>query len=260
MKATKHILLSGLSLFILTGPLHAAEKPVRVLLITGQNNHNWSQTTPLMVGLLKDAGRFEVEVTEHFEKFKPEKLKDFDVILSHWNLWRHGKQLPPELDWSPEMRKAYVDFVKNGRGHVAIHAGSSTFYDWQDYQEICVATWKSGTHHGPQHEFEVRIDGKDHPVTKAMSNFRKWDELWGKVYVAAKGATVLTSSFASKKFGGDDVWEPSTFVSRFGEGRTAYTSFGHDNRAFNSPEFRVLLARLVEWAATGKVTIPPPGK
>jgi len=254
-------LLRYLSLAILlASPLGAEAHPVRVLLITGQNNHNWKQTTPLIAESLDATNRFEVEVVEKFEAFSPERLDEFDVILSHWNLWKHRKQLPPELDWSAEMRKAYVDFVKNGKGHVALHAGSSTFYEWDEYQEICVATWKAGTHHGPQHEFEVRIDVKDHPVTKGLSNFRKWDELWEKIYVSSKDATVLTSSYASKEFKGDDVWEPSTLVSQFGKGRTAYTSFGHDGRAFKSKEAQVLLARLVEWAATGEVTIPAPQK
>ncbi len=254
-------LLLCLSLtLIMAGQLIAETKPVRVLLITGQNNHNWKQTTPLIVESLKATNRFEIEVTEKFEAFPPERLEEFDVLFSHWNLWKLRDKIPAELDWSPEMRKAYVDFVKNGKGHVAMHAGSSTFYQWEDYQDICVATWTKGTHHGPQHEFQVRIDDKEHPVTKGLSDFKKWDELWEKVYISSEGATVLTSNYASKEFKGDDVWEPSTFVSQFGKGRTAYTSFGHDARAFKSPEFQVLLARLVEWAATGEVTIPAPEK
>lgn len=253
-------LLLSATLFLFVISTSAAAAPVRVLLITGQNNHNWKKTTPLIVETLESTGRFEVVVNKKFEKFAPEKLDDFDVIFSNWNLWKKRKNIPPQLDWSPELREAYVDFVKSGKGHVAMHAGSSTFFDWDDYQEICVATWHKGTHHGPKHEFEVRMDDAEHPVTKGLGSFKKHDELWEKVYVASEGATTLTSSYASKKFKGDNVWEPSTFVSRFGEGRTAYTSLGHDAKAFESKEFRVLLARLVEWTATGEVTVPPPGE
>ncbi|MEM1026493.1 MAG: ThuA domain-containing protein [Planctomycetota bacterium] len=242
-------------LVVLALPVSAEDAAIPVLLISGQNNHNWVETTPLIVESLEAAVRFDVEVVNDFEAFPPESLEEFAVILSNWNLWKHRHDLPGELDWSPQLREAYVDFVKNGKGHVALHAGSSTFFDWAEYQEICVATWKSGTHHGPQHEFDVRIDQEEHPITRGLGSFRKWDELWENVYVTSENATVLTSSFAAKEFGGDDVWEPSTFVSRFGEGRTAYTSFGHSAKSFESPAFRVLLARLVEWAATGEVTI-----
>jgi hypothetical protein len=212
-----------------------------------------------MVEALKATGRFEVEVTEAFHTFKPGQLDRYDVILSNWNLWKYMKDgIPPELDWSPELRRAYVEFVRNGKGHVAIHAGSSTFYDWPEYQEICVATWKLGqTGHGKPHVFEVRIDQPDHPITKGITGFKKWDELWHRIH-AQPGATVLASSYSTKESKGTDNWEPNTLVRNFGTGRTVYNSFGHSKEAYDSPEFRVLLARMVEWAATGEVTIPLP--
>ena len=202
--------------------------------------------------------KFEVEVTEEIEKFDVKRFSEFDVIFSHWNLYNHRKKgIPEELEWSRKLRQAYTQFVKEGGGHVAMHAGSSSFYDWDDYQEICVATWiPRQTTHGPRHTFEVRMDDEEHPVTKGLGNFKKYDELWQRIEVAPKESTVLTSNFSSKKYKGKDNWEPSTVVSKFGEGRTAYTSFGHDARAFESSEFRVLLARFVEWAATGEVAIP----
>jgi type 1 glutamine amidotransferase len=241
---------------LISSSVASASDQIKVLLISGQNNHNWRVTTPLIVSALKVTERFEVVVCNEIEKMNPKALSDFDVIVSNWNLWKLRKAIPVALQWSDELKAAYVDFVKLGGGHVAIHAGSSTFYDCSDYQEICVATWAHGTHHGPCHEFEVRIDTQEHPVTKGLANFNKWDELWEKVHVSAEDYTVLTSSYASSKFRGDDVWEPSTFVAQFGQGRTAYTSFGHAPKAFESHDFNVLLARLVEWTATGAVTIP----
>ncbi|MEM0967578.1 MAG: ThuA domain-containing protein [Verrucomicrobiota bacterium] len=232
--------------------------PIKVLVITGQNNHNWKATNPIIVDILESTGKFDVTVTKQIEAFDPSKLSDFDVIFSNWNLWKHRKDMPEKFAWSPELKEAYVDFVRDGGGHVAMHAGSSTFFDWDDYQEICVATWKAGTHHGPRHVFDVRIDVEDHPVTEGLGDFSKYDELWESIYISAEDPVILTSGYASKEFRGDDVWEPTTLVSQFGEGRTAYTSFGHDVQAFESEEFQVLLARLVEWAATGEVTIPPP--
>lgn len=234
----------------------SASNQIKVLLISGKNNHNWRLTTPLIASALDETERFQVVVCNEIEKMNPDALWGFDVIVSNWNLWKQRKAIPNSLKWSEKLKAAYVDFVKLGGGHVAIHAGSSTFYEWTDYQEICVSTWASGTHHGPSHEFEVRIETQEHPVTKGLANFRKWDELWEKVHVSAENCTILTSSYASSQFKGDDAWEPSTFVAQFGQGRTAYTSFGHAAKAFDSKDFNLLLARLVEWAATGAVTIP----
>ncbi|MEM1221658.1 MAG: ThuA domain-containing protein [Verrucomicrobiota bacterium] len=250
-----HIFKYLLLLFLITS-LNA--EPIKVLVITGQNNHDWKVTNPLIVEILESTGKFEVTVNKKIHALKPAKLSQFDVIFSNWNLWKKRDNIPERLQWSPELRQAYADFVRNGGGHVTLHAGSSTFYDWPEYQEICVATWKDGTRHGPKHEFDVRIDVKDHPVTAGLSDFRKYDELWEEIYISAQETTVLTSGFASSEFKGGDVWEPTTVISSFGEGRTAYTSFGHDAEAFESQDFRILLARLVEWAGTGEVTIPAP--
>lgn len=84
----------------------------------------------------------------------------------------------------------------------------------------------------------MRIEDTQHPVIEGLENFRKWVELWENIYVSAADATVHTSNFASKEFNGDDVWEPSTMVSQFGKGRTAYISLGHDSTEFQCPQFR----------------------
>ncbi|WP_018970890.1 ThuA domain-containing protein [Rubritalea marina] len=245
---------------LLTNLLVAEAEPVRVLLITGQNNHDWKEVDPHIIKSLEETGRFKVEVTESSEKFPPARLQEFDVLLSNWNLLKQGKNLYPEFGWSPEMKEAYINFVKDGGGHVSIHAGSSSYWGWKEYQELSIATWSKGTHHGPHHSFEVRMDKPEHPVTKGLSNFKKWDELWESIHVTDKNAKVITSNFSSKESGGEGIWEPSTLVSQYGKGRTAYTSLGHAGKAFDSKDFRVLFARLVEWAGTGEVTIPAPAK
>jgi hypothetical protein len=46
----------------LISPLAAAEK-LKVLLIDGQNNHAWRETSPVLVSILEKSGRFEVSVS-----------------------------------------------------------------------------------------------------------------------------------------------------------------------------------------------------
>src|SRR5262245_15337085 len=45
------------------GVVHAGDaKKVRVVIIDGQNNHDWKSTTPVMHKALLDCGRFTVDV------------------------------------------------------------------------------------------------------------------------------------------------------------------------------------------------------
>ncbi len=60
MKRPAFLALAGFLSFAL--PLAAAEK-IQVLLIDGQNNHAWQETSPLLVAMLEKSGRFEVKVS-----------------------------------------------------------------------------------------------------------------------------------------------------------------------------------------------------
>src|ERR1039457_4967521 len=40
----------------------AAAAPIKVLIVDGQNNHAWKETTPVLKTLLEETGRFTVDV------------------------------------------------------------------------------------------------------------------------------------------------------------------------------------------------------
>ncbi|MBU0618026.1 MAG: PmoA family protein [Planctomycetes bacterium] len=241
--------------------LCGADEPsrLRVLLLSGQNNHDWRQTTPIIRGALEKCGRFVVDVTEHPERVTAETLRAYAVVVSNWNSF-HRDQPPPVVDWPPETRRAFVDFVRNGGGFVTVHAGGSSFYDdtWPTYHELVIARYGFGqTAHGVQHVFAVQIEDVEHPVTRGMRDFFLHDELWHRTSVVA-GATVLASAFSSMESKGSGQYEPVAFVRRFGQGRCFATLLGHGPRALRNPAFASLLARGTEWAATGEVTLSLP--
>jgi len=47
--------------------------------------------------------------------------------------------------------------------------------------------------------------------------------------------------------------EPVLWTTRYGKGRTFYTTLGHDVQAMEMPGFSSTFVRGVEWAATGAV-------
>ena len=42
----------------------ACGAPIKVLIIDGQNNHAWQQTTPVLKKILEDTGKFTVDVAD----------------------------------------------------------------------------------------------------------------------------------------------------------------------------------------------------
>jgi uncharacterized protein len=232
-----------------------AQTKVRVLLLSGQNNHDWKKTTPKIQSLLTATGRFAVDITEHPERLDRKSLEPYDVIVSNWNNFsatQGGRKAAP---WPEATAAAYVDFVRGGKGHVVVHAGSSSFPDWAEYQELALATWKAGrTGHSPIHKFSVKIDLPDHPVAAGLSGFKTRDELWYKPLVA-KGATVLASALSSTDAKGAGNYEPVALVGKCGQGRCFTLLLGHDAQTMGNPGFATLLVRGTEWAGRGAVAI-----
>ncbi len=252
-----------LTMWILTGTCAAAQvdqppQPIRVLLLSGANNHDWRTTTPRIKAIIESLNRFNVDVLEETHTLSAEMLAKYDVIVSDFNTFTARRKVPRDPGWSDAAKRAYTDFVRSGKGHVVIHAGSSSFYDWDEYQELVISSFKVGqTDHGTRHEFPVRIDVPDHAITKDMPPFVTFDELWHNAPVQHE-ATVLASAFSSTESRGSGRYEPIAMVREFGDGRSFTLMLGHDIKAMENFAFQALLVRGAEWAATGEVSIGLP--
>lgn len=232
------IVVLSLVLGLLAGTSAAAEG-LRVLIFSGQNNHNWRETTPKLKSILETSGRFAVEVTEQPAGCDAATLAGYDVIVSDWNTWGPAAA----KDWPDATRQAFLDFVRSGKGFVVVHAGGSSFTDWPEYQQIAGAWWELGqTNHGAPHRFTVQPIA-DHPITRGLQPFRTTDELWQKPGIHP-AATVLAT--------GDD--QPLALVTRLGQGRGFALLLGHSAAFMEPAGFQLLLRRGVEWAATGQVS------
>ena len=250
----KRLHTATLCLVLLSGSVARAEPAkLNLLLLTGQNNHAWQQTTPALTQALESSGRFKVDVTEHPEACTAESLAPYDVLLSNWNAW--GDDVAVK-EWPEATRSAMLDFVRNGKGLAIIHAGSSSFYGWKEYHQMVGAAWDLGrTGHGSPHQFYVWVTDPGHPITHGMKLFLTRDELWHRTGVQP-GVTALATAFSAPETGGSGQQEPLVLANDFGKGRCFNLVLGHDARAMASAGFRSLLCRGTEWAATGEVTIP----
>jgi len=257
-------------------PCFAAEK-LAVVIIDGQNNHNWKATTPLLKRALEDSGRFVVTVMttpKEIATFNPD-FRPFAAIVSNYN----------GALWPKPARDALVEFVRGGGGLVSVHAADNAFPDWGDYNEmIGVGGWGGrnekfgpyvrfrdgkvvldkidgrGGSHGQQHEFAIEIREPEHPIVKGLPKIwlHTQDELYDRLRGPAKNLTVLATAFAAPKMGGSGENEPMLMVIDYGKGRVFHTTLGHDVNALHCVGFATTLARGTEWVATGKVTIPVP--
>jgi type 1 glutamine amidotransferase len=218
-----------------------SDQKVHALILSGANNHNWSETTPAIKDILTGAG-ISTDVTEQPSSLTFQQLSKYDVIVSNWNNFKDRS-----LDWPEETKQAFLDFISKGGGHVMVHAGGCSFYGWGEYHKI-VASWGKQTNHGPKHEFAVNIELPDHPICRGVKSFQTNDELWRNTTFPA-GSKVLMTGFSSKESGGSDTNEPVLAVSQYGSGRCVNFMLGHDASTMANHGFKTVLTQSVLWAA-----------
>jgi type 1 glutamine amidotransferase len=256
------------------------ETKYRTLLITGQSNHNWKASYPILKTMLDETGLFSTEVAITPEKggdmnlFKPDFSKYKLVVLDY-----NGDA------WSESTRKGFIDFVSGGGGVVVYHSSCMAFPDWKEYNEITgLGGWggrneKAGPYvyyknnklvsdttagisgsHGKRLEFELRIRKSDHPVTRDLPV--RWmhgnDELYSRLRGPARNMEILATAYADTTEGGTGRDEPLLMAITYGNGRVFNTALGHADEgggpAMHCTGFIVTFQRGAEWAATGNVT------
>lgn len=232
-----------------------AAPPLRVLIYSGLNNHDWRSTTPVLRALLAGCPRFgQVEVIDDPTRLDTATLAGYDVIVSNWTPYPDTRRI-----WSPETEAAFLDFIRQGGGFVVIHAAACTFQVWPDFQELIALTWKADyTAHGAYHTFKVAVADPQHPIARGLTDFYTTDELYhNMVHLAGTPLQVVFTAFSAKDQGGTGKDEPMLVCTGLGQGRGVNLVLGHDAGAMGAG-FKTLLQRSAEWAATGAVTIPPP--
>jgi type 1 glutamine amidotransferase/predicted DNA-binding protein with PD1-like motif len=248
-----------------------APTKIAVLIVTGQNGHNWRGTTPLLRKALEDTGKFEVRVTEEFRGAGPETLAPYDLVVL--NYFERGR---PELRWGEKTDAAFLDYVRSGKGVVVYHFSMAAFDGWTEYEKLSGGNWRPNNgHHSAPHNYTVDIKDLEHPITKGLklSFPQANDELYANLrWQPAAGYHVLatasddhalyaasrTDSRAPQPLVGPSANEPMLWTTEYGKGRVFVTALGHDVDQVQTPAFTTTFARGAEWAATGRVTQPVP--
>lgn len=267
--------------FCLITPAFAAD-PLNLLLIDGQNNHDWKRTTPVLKSFLEKSGRFTVDVATSppakaegsaWDAFRPD-FSNYQVVLSNYN---------GEL-WPKPVQKALEEYVSGGGGLVIVHAANNAFPNWPEFNRMIGLGWRGagfgdrvtvddkggvvrtakgegpGAGHGAQHEFSVVTRDRQHPVMMGLPI--EWKHAKDELYHGQRGPAadmhLLATAYSTKSTGGTDAHEPMVWWVPYGKGKVFTTVMGHGDYSMKCFGFQTIVARGCEWVATDKVTLPIP--
>jgi type 1 glutamine amidotransferase len=229
---------------------------IAVLIITGDQGHNWKDTTKALQAALTADGRMKVDVTTTPAKdLTAANLAKYDVLLLNYKDTDKG---PADTKWSDANKKAFLDAVHDGgKGLVVYHYASAAFTkpNWKEFEKAIAGGWRTQGFHGPRHVFKIKtVADFKHPITAGLpaETGHASDELYQNSMLTP-GSVVLATAYsdpAKPKGTGKD--EAVVWVNNYGKGRVFECGLGHDVEALDAPALE-WLRRGTEWAATGKV-------
>ena len=261
----KPLVALGLGLALACAARAAVPAPppakLRLLILSGANNHDWKTTTPVLQKFYEESGRFVVAVSENVPALTGADFAKYDALVCNYTTY-------PKIEghrWPAATERALLDYIAAGHGFVLFHAASTAWGDWPEFGDLIGLTWQkdkaSGANisgHGANHSFAVTITDANHPVTKGMKDFQHVpDELYHRQLLHPTGK-VLATAYSSPDKNGSGADEPMVVVTEHGKGRVFHCAMGHHAPAMAGAGFQALMLRGTEWAATGKVTIPAP--
>jgi len=243
----------------------ATPKKLRKVLVIGRATTFIHTTIPLaakMVEYLGDkTGAWMTTITYDVSMITPDYLQQFDAIVLASTA---GDFLddPNDKPGTESRRKAFLDFVKSGKGLAGIHAATDCYHTngkpatatapaqpptgtWPEFNEMIGGYFK--WHWNYPTLISVKLDDPKSPLN-AMFGPRGYDII-DETYTLAqdsftrKRSHVLTSVNYNRMSNDDKAKEPAatkrtdgdyaiSYVQKAGQGRVFYEAHGHDEKIY----------------------------
>ncbi len=234
------LLVAGLA--AATASAGEAEAKLKVLVVWG--DHPFNQ--PAFWQMFKDnhdIAYTEVEHKNASEVYERDDLLTYNVVVLY-DLWQKI---------TDEQKKGFLSLFEKGVGLVVLHHALATYQAWPEFEKAVggkfllapekkdgvVVTPGSGTGGGP---LNIHVCSKDHPITKDMEDFKLQDEYYNKCRVSPAVTVLLMTDCPGNQ-------KEVAWCREQGKSRVAYIMSGHDQKVYNDPNYRKVLANAIKWAA-----------
>ena len=213
------LILALLSLSLL---LPAADGKIPVLLIGGQNNHDWQKANAFLMAFLANQKHLAVEESnappnkaskEAWAAWKPDFSKYGAVLLNY-----NGEM------WPDETKAALEKYLNDGGGVMPLHAANNSFTGWNGFEQAVGLLWRGkdfgasvffdeagklqreeknqgrGMGHGGQYDWKMTVRDTANPITVGMpvNWIHRYDELDHGQRGPAEKLNILLSAFSEQ--------------------------------------------------------------
>ena len=172
-----------------------------------------------------------VEEKQGAEAFEDVGNWPFDAILLY-NFMRK----PTDKQWGN-----FSSLLDRGVGLVILHHAIYGYRPRPEFQKIVgVTSWLSGA----KDDFDIRVHVEDprHPITKGLADFSIRDEVYKGHKLDPKAHVLLTTDQPANE-------KAIAWVHTYRKSPVCYFQLGHDQKAYDKPEFGAILGRAIRWSA-----------
>jgi hypothetical protein len=191
-------------------------------------------------------GAYATVFSDDSEMFRPPQLNAFDAVCFN--------NTAGVLFDDPALRQSLLDFVRNGKGFVGIHAAAATFVQWPRYDQWpafgeMLGAYENGGHPWkPDEVITLKLDDPASPLNAAFGgkSFEISDEVFQfqapysreKLHVLQSIDCDRTDMSPSRRFLPERYADRDfamAWIREYGRGRVFYTSVGHNAHQFWDP-------------------------
>jgi uncharacterized protein len=154
-------------------------------------------------------------------------------------------------DITDAQKAKFLSLFDKGVGLVVLHHALCSYQAWPEYEKIIGGKYlmkeESKFHmvfpaSDYQHDvdFSVQVVGKDHPITAGLKDFKMHDEIYKRFRVHPNANPLITTDHP-------ESGKPLMWTRSQGKSRLVYLQLGHDQSAYNDPNYRTLVSRSIQW-------------
>lgn len=153
---------------------------------------------------------------------------------------------------TPAQQDAYIALLKKGASMIFLHHALVSYQQWSEFVRIVGGQYHThpvvvnGDTLNANYEHDVaipvKVEDKDHPVTRGLRDFEIFDEVYGDVEILP-GVKPLLSTTHPKSM------RYLAWINHYGRSDVIYIQLGHGPSAFSNLNFRKLMQQAIEWSA-----------
>jgi type 1 glutamine amidotransferase len=222
------------------GQRRASAKPdwskIRVLVYTKNGKGYVHDNIPMSIAAIRDLGRqhgFAVDASDDPAVFTDDSLEKYSALV-----FSNTNNTVFDTD---AQRVALMRYIQAGGGFAAIHSASGTERSWDWFAAMLGARF---LRHPPIQKFAVRILDGTHPsLAHLPETWERDDECYYLVRMNVNLRVLAVNDLSTVNDPKDkpvtfgDVF-PAVWYQEFDGGRQWYTSWGHRQEDYATPEFR----------------------